>query len=419
VVEFVDIPDVAISNTSQSAVSAYLGVEGPSKRYDRIAILRLTEQGIKLGQIATRSGTSIEGTYSVVVRDDAPAVMSVLGNVITIKAASYEADARFVKEIVTGGGTFTAFDTEIINIDLEDAGGDSTATIAGTTGGLVDVWKCVNGTINADYATGTKIASNQSAGKFRFTGVDGYKLVFFDKKSLVAQDCSMSKGTYTVGWYIYTSPTGGLTQEQNINFANMVAKVNDIYSDVNSVTTGFVEATDNLHALRVAVDAKPALADIEASTILANKDDVLAVTASVWSAETRTLTSAGSSGATLAEIEASSVLAKATDVAGVPAAVRTELSAELGHLDADISSRSTLTAGDIPEGLTAAEVWAATDRTLTEAPGLTSTQAEQLRKVAQLHGVGAELVVTATSRTAGDVSQTITSTEDQTTVSSA
>lgn len=418
-IDFVDIPDVGIAQATLATVGAYTTIEGPSKRYDRTAVFRLTEQGIKLGQIATRSGTSLEGTFSVVVRDDAPAVYAVVGNTITIKAASYDADARFVKEVVTGGGTFTAFDTELIDINIEDSNGDSTATIAGTTGGLVDVWKCVNGTINADFATGTKIASNLSAGKFRFTGVDGYKLVFYDKNSLVAQDCSMSKGTYTLGWYIYTSPTGGLTQDQNVNFATMVSKVNDIFSDVNSVTTGFVEATDSLHALRAAVDTKPALADMEASTILANKTDVLNVTASVWSAESRTLTSAGSSGATLAEIEASTVLAKQTDVAGVPAAVRTELSTELGRVDVAVSTRSTLTAQDIPEGLTAAEVWAATERTLTETPGLPTTQAEQLRKVAQLHGVGAELVVTATNRTAGDVSQTITSTEDQTTVSQA
>ncbi len=419
-IDFVDIPDVGVTQTNAATVNAYATIEGPSKRYDRTAVFRLTEQGIKLGQIATRSGTSLEGTFSVVVRDDAPAVYAVVGNVITIKAASYDADVRFVKEVVTGGGTFTAFDTELIDINIEDSNGDSTAIIAGTTGGLVDVWKCVNGTINADFATGTKIASNLSAGKFRFTGVDGYKLVFYDKNSLVAQDCSMSKGTYTLGWYIYTSPTGGLTQDQNVNFATMVSKVNDIFSDVNSVTTGFVEATDSLHALRAAVDTKPALADMEASTILANKTDVLNVTASVWSAESRTLTSAGSSGATLAEIEASTVLAKQTDVAGVPAAVRTELSTELGRVDVAVSTRSTLTAQDIPEGLTAAEVWAATERTLTETPGLTNTQAEQLRKVAQLHGVGAELVVTETTRTAGDVSQTLTTDDDgNTTVSAA
>jgi hypothetical protein len=238
-------------------VAAYTAIEGPSKRYDRTAVFRLTEQGIKLGQIATRSGTSIEGTFSVKVRDDAPAVYSVLGNVITIKAASYDADAKYVKEVVTGGGTFTAFDNELINIDVEDANGDSSVNVQGTVGGLVDVWKCVNGTINADFATGTKIASNISAGKFRFTGTSGFKLIFYDKNSLLARDCSMLKGNYTLGWYVYDQATGGLTQSQNTDFATMVSKVNDLYADVNSVTTGFVEATDNLHAIRAAVDTVP------------------------------------------------------------------------------------------------------------------------------------------------------------------
>jgi hypothetical protein len=57
--------------------------------------------------------------------------------------------------------------------------------------------------------------------------------------------------------------------------------------------------------------------------------------------------------------------------------------------------------------------------TAPAAGGLTAAQAGQLRKVAQLHGVGAELVVTETSRTAGDVSQTIVTTPTQTSVSAA
>ena len=97
-------------------------------------------------------------------------------------------------------------------------------------------------------------------------------------------------------------------------------------------------------------------------------------------------------------------------------AVRTELATELARMDAAVSSRSTLTAQDIPEGLTAAEVWSATTRTLTETPGLTTGQAEQLRKVAQLHGVGATLVVTETNRTAGDVNQAVTTVDSTTTV---
>jgi hypothetical protein len=58
--------------------------------------------------------------------------------------------------------------------------------------------------------------------------------------------------------------------------------------------------------------------------------------------------------------------------------VRAELATELGRIDVAISTRSTLTAEDIPEGLTAAEVWSATTRTLTEAAGLTTEQAAQL-----------------------------------------
>jgi hypothetical protein len=57
--------------------------------------------------------------------------------------------------------------------------------------------------------------------------------------------------------------------------------------------------------------------------------------------------------------------------------------------------------------------------TAPAAGGLTAAQADQLRKVAQLHGVGAALVVTETSRTAGDVSQTIATTPTQTSVSAA
>lgn len=133
-----------------------------------------------------------------------------------------------------------------------------------------------------------------------------------------------------------------------------------------------------------------------------------------------TQTSVDATAADVTSIKATVEAIEPTDLSGIPAAVRTELSTELGRIDVAVSTRSTLTAQDIPEGLTAVQVWAATTRTLTEAPGLTSTQAEQLRKVAQLHGVGVDLVVTETSRTAGDVSQTLTTDEaGSTTVSAA
>ena len=74
-------------------------------------------------------------------------------------------------------------------------------------------------------------------------------------------------------------------------------------------------------------------------------------------------------------------LTNAPDASTVAGAVRTELATELGRIDAPISSRSTLQASDIPEGLTAEEVWAYTERELTSAAGMTPEQAEELGEV--------------------------------------
>jgi hypothetical protein len=75
---------------------------------------------------------------------------------------------------------------------------------------------------------------------------------------------------------------------------------------------------------------------------------------------------------------ADKIMAEEVSSTIIAQSVRAELATELGRIDVAISTRSTLTAEDIPEGLTAAEVWSATTRTLTEAAGLTTEQAEQL-----------------------------------------
>lgn len=69
----------------------------------------------------------------------------------------------------------------------------------------------------------------------------------------------------------------------------------------------------------------------------------------------------------------------------------------------------------------AAAVWAHASRTLTAAPtgsGLTVQQATELNEIFKLHGldIAAPLTVTATSRTAGDITQTITDASGTTTV---
>ncbi len=267
-----DLPDIAITEPSQAAVEAYTSIDTPSKDYDRTAVFRLTEAGIKLGQIITRSGFVLEhGGFSKIIRQNASQVFSVSGSVITIRAASYDADLRYNMLTATGTATITAFGSELVNIDIEDANGDSTATIKGTSGGLVDVWKVPVGTINADYPTGTQIASNIGDGKFRFVSADGFKLIFFDKNSLLARDCSMSKGVYTLGWYIYNSETGGLTRQQSQDFDTMVAKVADIFADING------PQAEKLDSILEGVEAVPTAPDVADA---------------VWNAADRTLNGA-------------------------------------------------------------------------------------------------------------------------------
>ena len=79
------------------------------------------------------------------------------------------------------------------------------------------------------------------------------------------------------------------------------------------------------------------------------------------------------------------------------------------RLDAAVSTRSTLTAAD---------VWSATTRTLTDSLGLTSAQATQLDAVFAVLGLdpARPVEITDTSRKAGAIDQTITDDGTTTTV---
>lgn len=231
---------------------------------------------------------------------------------------------------------------------------------------------------------------------------------------------------------VYDAAKTAASQTSVDAIASNTSAIGTICADLPNLTE--IEASDVLAkanavaAVGTAVSGVPGAVRTELATELGRIDVATSTrsaltAAGVWGATTRTLTQ--DTGLTTAQADqlsavATGVTGLGTAVAGVPGAVRTELATELGRIDAKVSTRSTLTAQDIPAGLTAAQVWGAETRTLTDAPGLTDTQAEQLRKVAQLHGVGVALEVTETSRTAGDVSQTITTAEDgSTTVSAA
>lgn len=195
------VEDVGITETDLATVLAYTEINTGSKFYDRTAAFRLTEQGIKLGQIATRSGFAIEiGLFSVVVDQNASNIYSLNGSTITIKATAIEGDLRYDTIIATPPATITAADNELILIAIEDANGDSSIDILGGDGNF-ELWKVPTSTATADYETGEKLGDFINE-RFRFIGIAGFDIVGVDILSNVRRRTSMAKGVYTQAFYV-------------------------------------------------------------------------------------------------------------------------------------------------------------------------------------------------------------------------
>ena len=195
------IEDVGITETTKATVAAYTTIETTSKFYDRTALFRLTEQGIKKGQIATRAGTAIElGNFSIVVKQDAAVVYGALGTVITIKANGLEGDNKFGTLIAIPPATVTADTNEVLTVNIEDANGNSSLTINGGDGEF-ELWKVTTATATADYATGTLLDTVGNE-VYRFIGVSGFDIVGVDTNSNIRRRTSMAKGIYTQAFYV-------------------------------------------------------------------------------------------------------------------------------------------------------------------------------------------------------------------------
>jgi hypothetical protein len=254
VVEFIDIPDVGITEASQATVAAYTAIEGPSKFYDRTAVFRLTEQGIKLGQIVTRAGTALEiGSFSHLINQNAAAVYSVLGSTITTKSTSYAADAKYTTEIATPPATITAATTEVITIAREDANGDSQVTIQAAGVSTFEIWKITDATSPDNYATGTLLAT-VGIGTYRFIGANGFKMVIRDQTTNFRVVVEMEKGIYTAE--LFFGAAVQLAQAAEVSVIN--TKVDLLQNDLTAAKgAGFNTATDSLKAIRTAVDTVP------------------------------------------------------------------------------------------------------------------------------------------------------------------
>jgi hypothetical protein len=192
--------DVGISQTTKATVAAYTAIETLDKLYDRVAYFRLSEVGIKLGQIAERNGTAVAlGNFSLLVNQSASAVLTATSSLVTIKSTSLANGTKFTLITATPPKTVTANTTEVITASIEDAAGNSSVNIQGGSGDFT-LWKITNATSEDDYATGTNLG-NVGNTTFRFLDAPGYKIVIRDNTTGFRQVCPMDKGIYTKGLF--------------------------------------------------------------------------------------------------------------------------------------------------------------------------------------------------------------------------
>ena len=294
-----DQEDVGITDTKTN-VAAYTTLTTTSQIYDATAYFRLSETGIKLGQLCTRDGLYLDfGIYNVKIKDDASTIVGVASGTITYKSIVVNETTKYNAMKATPPKTITATDTEIINVLIEDANGDSKLSILGGDNLGYELWKVTTATATDDYATGTlltTLANNDQV--FRFIGISGYDIVGRDISSGVRRRSSMLKGTYEQAFYVGAQIQLATDAPQLIDTNN---KIDELILKID---------TD----LDVKVSTRLAAADYDATT-----------PQEVWEYTTRTLTSSGASGATLAEIEASTVLAMKTDIENAASGTKDDL----------------------------------------------------------------------------------------------
>jgi hypothetical protein len=262
-----DQEDVGITDTKLIA-AGYSTLSTTSQIYDATAIFRLTETGIKLGQLCTRDGLYLDfGTKSVKFKDDASSIVGVASGIITYKALVINETSKYNALKATPPATITPTDTEQINVLIEDANGDSKLTLLGGDNLGYELWKVTTATATDDYATGTlldTLSTNTEA--FRFIGIVGFDIIGRDISSGVRRRTSMEKGTYQQSFYvgnqIQLATDAPQLIENNQKLDELILKID---TDLDVKVSTRLAAVD--------YDA-PSLAEIEASTVLAQKVDL-------------------------------------------------------------------------------------------------------------------------------------------------
>jgi hypothetical protein len=125
--------DVGIAVTNKATVAAYTTIDNYDEFYDYTAYKRLEETYIKLGQIATRDGLSlnISAPYSVKVNQSASSVYNLASNIFTIKTNTFANGVKFTNMILVPPATLSPTTNELLTGNWEDANGDSSIDILG------------------------------------------------------------------------------------------------------------------------------------------------------------------------------------------------------------------------------------------------------------------------------------------------
>jgi hypothetical protein len=232
------VEDVGITQTVKATVAAYTAIDNLDKFYDYTAYRRLSEDFIKLGQIATRSGTAVEiGNRNLTVNASASVMESITGLTITIKSGVLAPGSKYSTIIATPPRLVTAATTEVITAQIEDGAGNSSVTIQGGSGNFT-LWKLANATPEADYATGTNLG-NVGNTTFRFLDAPGFKIVIVDNVTGYRITCPMDKGVYTRGLFFGSQVQ--LAQSAEVTQIN--TKVDILTNNVAAIPQEILDST--------------------------------------------------------------------------------------------------------------------------------------------------------------------------------
>ena len=232
------VEDVGISQTTQATVAAYTAIDNLDKFYDFTAYRRLSEDFIKIGQIATRSGTAVEiGNFNLTVNASASVMEAISGTTITIKSGSLAPGSKYSTIIATPPRLVTAATTEVITANIEDGNGDSSVTIQGGSGNFT-LWKLANATPDDDYATGVNLG-NVGNVTYRFLSAPGYKIIIRDNTTAYRINCPMDKGIYTRG--LFFGDQVQLAQSAEVTQIN--TKVDILTNNVAAVPAAVLAST--------------------------------------------------------------------------------------------------------------------------------------------------------------------------------